>query len=285
MNLDWLQSFAEAAKQKSFSKAANVNNISQPALSKHIQNLENNLNVRLFHRTPTGIRLTEAGEHFYNKIIPVITELTTIRADLQQFCRSNPVAIGSLPSLATYYLPLRMKDFRFMDRSSSLIPQNTSSELLQSLQEERLDAVFIETEYIDESLWSRELFTEPYYALFPTDHKYKLKDTIELEELYKEPLITHQAPCDTRSHIIHQIELAGYKPNIINEVAFGDFIYGAVAAGTGITIVPELLAKNIKHLNLIALPITDFGRTRTISLVSKNKRLGSTLHQYIKRVN
>ncbi len=82
MNLDWLQSFAEAAKQKSFSKAANVNNISQPALSKHIQNLENNLDVRLFHRTPTGITLTEAGQYFYNRIIPVITELTTIRTDL-----------------------------------------------------------------------------------------------------------------------------------------------------------------------------------------------------------
>lgn len=286
MNLDWLQSFAEAAKQKSFSKAANVNNISQPALSKHIQNLENNLDVRLFHRTPTGITLTEAGQYFYNRIIPVITELTTIRTDLQQFCRSNPIAIGSLPSLATYYLPLRMKDFQFMNRPVSLMLQNTSSELLQSLQEERLDAVFVETEYTDDgSLWSYELFTEPYYALFPIDHKYKSKDSVELGELYKEPLITHQAPCDTRNHIVYQMELEGYKPNIISEVAFGDFIYGAVAAGMGITIVPELLAKNIRHLNLFALPIVNFGRIRTISLVSKNKRLGSMLYQYIKRVD
>lgn len=282
MNLDWLQSFSEAAKQKSFSKAANVNNISQPALSKHIQNLENNLDVRLFHRTPTGITLTEAGEHFYNRIIPVIAELTTIRTDLQAFDRCKPIAIGSLPSIATYYLPLRIQNFEFMDRPVSLMLQNTSGELLQSIQEERLDAVFIETDYIDESMWSCELFTEPYYALFPLNHKYKSKDTVELSELCEEPLITHQSPCDTRNHIVYQMELAGYKPNIISEVAFGDFIYGAVAAGMGITIVPELLAKNIHHLNLFALPIVNFGRKRTISLVSQNKILGSMLHQYIK---
>lgn len=285
MNLDWLQSFTEAAKQKSFSKAANVKNLSQPALSKHIQNLENNLDVRLFHRTATGITLTEAGEYFYSRIMPVIAEVTTIREELQRFCRSNPIAIGSLPSLATYYLPLRMKGFLFMDRPVSLLLQNTSSELLQSLQEERLDAAFIETEYTDKSLWSCELFTESYYALLPLDHKYKSKDTVQLIELCEEPLITHQAPCDTRSHIVSQMELIGYKPNIVSEVAFGDFIYGAVAAGMGITIVPELLAKNINHLDLLVLPIVNFGRKRTISLVSQDKRLGSMLYQYIKRVD
>src|SRR5699024_5653823 len=166
------------------------------------------LDVRLFHRTPTGITLTEAGEHFYNRIIPIITELTTIRTELQHFCKSKPLVIGSLPSLATYYLPLRMKDFHFMDRPVSIMLQNTSSELLQSLHEGRLDAVFVETEYIDnKSLWSYDLFTEPYYALVSADHKYKCKDTVHLIELCEQPLITHQSPCDTRSHIISQMKL------------------------------------------------------------------------------
>lgn len=283
INLEWLQSFTKAVKHKSFSKAASATNISQPALSKHIQNLENDLGVRLFYRTPTGITLTEAGEHFYQRIIPVMTEITAIRTDLQQFCQSKPIAIGCLPSLATYYLPLRMKDFQFMDKPISLMLQNTSSELLGSLHNGRLDAIFIENEYNDdELLWSYELFTEPYYALFPNDHKYKSRDSIGLTELYKEPLIIHQAPCDTRNHIIQQMESAGYKPNIISEVAFGDFVYGAVAAGMGTTIVPELLAKNINHLNLLALPISDFGKKRTISLISKNKKLGSLLYQHLK---
>jgi DNA-binding transcriptional LysR family regulator len=66
-----------------------------------------------------------------------------------------------------------------------------------------------------------------------------------ITELCDEPLILHQAPCDTRKHIIEQMEMLGHKPNIISEVAFGDFILGAVAAGMGITILPELMSKNI----------------------------------------
>lgn len=284
LNLDWLRSFTEAAKYKSFSKAANENNISQPALSKHIQNLENDLNVKLFHRTTTGIALTDAGQYFYNKITPIMTELTLIRTDLQDFCREKPIAIGSLPSIATYYLPLKIKEFKFLDRPVSLLLQNTSYELLQSLKEERLDAIFIETEYTDESLWSHELFTEPYYALFSLNHKYQSKNTIRLTDICEEPFITHQAPCDTRSHIMHQMELIGCQPNIVSEVAFGDFIYGSVAAGIGITIVPELLAKNTKHLNLFSLPIVDFGRKRTISLVSRDEKLGAKLYEYFNRM-
>lgn len=282
MNTEWLQSFAEAAKQKSFSKAAKANNLSQPALSKHIRNLENNLDIMLFHRTSAGIELTDAGECFYTRITPVIAELTAIRQELQQFRLINPIAVGGLPSLATYYLPSKFKELRLLlDRPLTLMIQNTSSELLQSLQEGRLDAVFVEALNTGESLWSCELFTEPYYAVFPLDHRFKSKKAVGLAELCEEPLIAHQAPCDTRKHIIEQMESLGYKPNIICEVAFGDFIFGAVTAGMGITIVPELMAKNIGHLELFALPIDNFGRKRTVSLVTRSKKLGSKLYQLI----
>ncbi|SDX32231.1 DNA-binding transcriptional regulator, LysR family [Marininema mesophilum] len=273
MNIEWLKSFAEAAKQKSFSKAAKENNLSQPALSKHIRNLENNLDIVLFHRSSAGIQLTEAGQRFYTRITPVIAELNTIRQDLKQF-RNNPIAIGSLPSLATYYLPSK---FKKLNRPMTLMIQNTSGELLQSLQEERLDAVFVDTLHTGESLSRYELFTEPYYAVFPLDHRFKSKETVELAELCEEPLIVHQAPCDVRKHIIEQMELLGHKPNFIYEVAFGDFILGSVMAGMGITIFPEMMAKNISHLELFSLPIVNFGRERTVSLITKDNNIGSKL--------
>lgn len=281
MNIEWLQSFVEAAKQKSFSKAAKVHNLSQPALSKHIRNLEHELDTVLFYRTSAGIELTEAGERFYNRIVPVLTELNAIRQELRQFRRTTPIAVGSLPSVATYYLPPRIKELRLLDRPMTIMIQNTSWELIQSLQEGRLDAVFVDTTYIGESLWSGELFTESYYAVFPLHHRFRSRKAVELAELCEEPLIVHQAPCDTRKHIIEQMEARGHKPNIISEVAFGDFILGAVSAGMGITIIPELMAKHISHLPLFALPILDFGRHRSISLATRNHQLGSQLYEWI----
>lgn len=280
VNLEWLESFSESAKQKSFSKAAKANNISQPALSKHIRNLENELDVILFHRTSSGIELTMAGKYFYSRITPILTELLTLKHDLKQQFNKQPIAIGSLPSLATYYLPSKIKEKQLSDSPLTLMIQNTSEELIESLLEGRLDAVFVNNLYTRKALYNYKLFTEPYYVVFPKEHHFKSKEAVDLNELSEEPLIIHQAPCDTREHAIKQISLLGYKPRIINEVPYGDFIYGSVMAGMGITIVPKLIASNIKHLELSALPISNFGKERTISLVTRDKALGTQLYQF-----
>lgn len=283
MNMEWLNSFAAAAKLKSFSKASKAINLSQPALSKHIRNLENDLGVQLFYRTSSGIELTEAGERFYTRIMPVISDLTAIRQELRQYCRNNPIAIGSLPSLATYFLPSKIKELQALNRPYTLMIQNTSRELIQSLQEGRLDVALVNTFYTDESLWSCELFTESYCAVFPLDNRFRSKKAVELAELCKEPLIVHQAPCDTREHIISQMELLGYKPNIVSEVVFGDFIYGYVMAGMGIAIVPDLVAKNIRHLQLFTLPISNF--RRSISIATKSSKLGMQFSKFLSPVD
>lgn len=104
MNLEWLHSFAEAAKLKSFSKAAQALNLTQPALSKHIRNLEHALEVTLFYRTSGGIELTEAGERFYTRIVPVISDLASIRRELRQY-RRNGSSGARKPSKSGYLLP------------------------------------------------------------------------------------------------------------------------------------------------------------------------------------
>ncbi|PUA38242.1 LysR family transcriptional regulator [Paenibacillus elgii] len=276
MNTEWLHSFAEAAKLKSFSKASKELNLSQPALSKHIRNLEHDLDVTLFYRTSGGIELTEAGERFYTRIVPVISDLASIRRELQQYRQTDHLALGSLPSLATYYLPSRIKALQC---SHTLMIQNTSGDLLQSLKEGRLDSVLVDSLYTDDSVWHCELFTECYYAVFSVDHRFRSKTTVTLSDLCGEPLIVHQAPCDTRSHIHGQMEALGHKPHIVNEVSFGDFIFGYVMAGMGFAIVPELVAKNIGHLNLFALPIADF--KRSISLAAKSGKLGTQLSSFL----
>ncbi|MGE6260057.1 LysR family transcriptional regulator [Heyndrickxia sporothermodurans] len=279
MNIEWLNSFVEAARFKSFSKASKANNLSQPALSKHIRNLEIELDVTLFFRTSTGIELTEAGERFYSRIVPVIAEFTAIRQELRQFCRTHPIAIGSLPSIATYYLPSKVQVLQELNRPHTLMIQNTSGELIDSLQEGRLEVAFVDTLYAEDTLWSSEILTESYYAVFPLNHRFQSKKSVKLAELCEEPLIVHQAPCDSRNHIISQMEFLGQKLNIINEVAFGDFIYGYVMSGMGITIVPEIVAKNISHLQLFSLPIIDF--KRSISLATKSSKLGEQLSKLL----
>ncbi|TVX93635.1 LysR family transcriptional regulator [Paenibacillus agilis] len=281
MNIDWLQSFIEAARQKSLSKAAYALNLSQPAISKHIRNLERHYNLVLFHRTSIGIELTEAGKHFHTRIAPVFAELLDIHQEMREYDKATPIVIGTLPSLATYYLPQRTIHSSIPDQSIRVMIQNTSAELIQSLREKRLDAVFVDSSYVTESLWKRELFNEGYCAVFPMNHHFRSRSSIKLTDLCEESLLVHQAPCDTRNFILAQFEAAGCPPSAMTEVASGDFIFGAVAAGMGITIIPELNARNLGHLQLLALPIVDMDANRSISLVTQETQLGSKLYKWI----
>ncbi|WP_028596534.1 LysR family transcriptional regulator [Paenibacillus assamensis] len=281
MNIDWLHSFTEAARQKSLSKAAYALNLSQPAISKHIRNLEHHYNVVLFHRTSIGIELTEAGEHFHSRITPVFAELVDIHQEMREYDNTAPIAIGTLPSLATYYLPQRMNHLSLPDQSARIMIQNTSAELMQSLREGRLNAVFIDSSYATGSLWRKELFNEGYYAVFPLNHRFRTRNSVMLADLCDDTLLVHQAPCDTRTFILAQFDAAGYTPLALNEVASGDFIFGAVAAGMGITIIPELKARHLAHLQLFALPIEDLDERRSITLVAQNAQLGSKLYHWI----
>src|SRR5699024_255689 len=142
-------------------------------------------------------------------IKPILFELETINEDLQQFQHNKPLVIGSLPSLAKYYLSPKINSSELLNRPLRLMVQDTSEELLQSLQEGRLDAILVDTEYSGKHLRKFKLFSESYYAILPLNHKFKDKKSLRLEELYKEPLIIHQSPCDTREHIFKQIEFLG----------------------------------------------------------------------------
>lgn len=105
------------------------------------------------------------------------------------------------------------------------------------------------------------------------------RTAVAFSDLCKEPLIVHQAPCDTRNHIFLQMEALGHKPNIVNEVSFGDFIFGYVMAGMGFAVVPEIVAGNTGHLNLFARPIANF--KRSVSLAAKSGKLGTQLAGFL----
>jgi LysR family transcriptional activator of glutamate synthase operon len=71
----------------------------------------------------------------------------------------------------------------------------------------------------------------------------------------------------------------GFTPVVAAEIPFGDSIFALVASGAGITVVPQLVAQNVDRLNLVEIPIHDFGDTRFLSLLARSERLGHRLYQ------
>lgn len=139
-----LQTFAEVARQQSVVKAADSLNISQPAVTKTIRELEESLGVDLFERDGRGIRITRHGEVFLRHAVASLTALRqgidSVSTD--QLDNVPPVRVGALPTVSTRIMPKAMNLFlEEQTRSRIKIVTGENAVLLEQLRLGELDLV------------------------------------------------------------------------------------------------------------------------------------------------
>jgi LysR family transcriptional regulator, transcription activator of glutamate synthase operon len=280
MNTEWFYCFLEVARQKSLSKASEKLNLTQPALSKQIRNLEETLGVELFKRSTTGVSLTEEGTLLLERIQPVLSELRAIQKDLINLSQQSKVTIGTLPSLATYYLPKKLNELENGGIHINLKVLSTSSEIMELLQNGTVDIGIIhKPSTIPSSFWLKDLFDEPYFLIVSSNDPLAEREHITIKDLLDQSLIVYPEQCDVRVQVIDEFQKHGMQPRLSLELAFGESILGFVAAGVGVAILPEMLAKNLNHFPVRTVPIVDFDQPRTISVLSRKEVLGKKVHR------
>ncbi|WP_428680382.1 LysR substrate-binding domain-containing protein [Sphingopyxis sp.] len=110
-NLDWLRVFSETAASESFVIAATRLGVTSGAVSQRIKALEAFLRVELFHRYPQGVKLTEAGRRYAQRIAPALEALTAATRDITDTRGVQSVRITALPALAQLWLGPRLEAF------------------------------------------------------------------------------------------------------------------------------------------------------------------------------
>lgn len=271
MNIEYIRSFLETARVKSISKASAKLHLTHQALSKQLRSVEAYFGVSLFHRSNSGVELTEAGQQLLDRILPVYTEFNSIRSELLQKREQLPLSMtfGTLPTLASYYMPDKVIAMESSGIQVQLKVAPTSIELYEQLQAGILDAIVCEClPYSSLPIWKRTLFAEPYAAIVYKEHPLASQSTVSAAQLSEEPLIVHPPECRIRQALSSQLERLGCKPSIKMEVGFHDFILGYVAAGAGITLIPRMAADHLNHVSLTAIPISDEGFERVISVIT-----------------
>lgn len=105
MKIEWLEAFQQTAETKSLTKASEILHISQPALSKQIRNLEDELGTQLLMRSSTGVTLTQTGLILLERSKKIMNDLNEMRKEitLSQDVGKDDLIIGSWPSIATIF--------------------------------------------------------------------------------------------------------------------------------------------------------------------------------------
>ncbi|NYF30719.1 LysR substrate-binding domain-containing protein [Sphingopyxis sp. JAI108] len=119
-NLDWLRVFAETASTESFAMAATRLNVTPGAVSQRIKALEAFLRIDLFQRYPQGVRLTEAGKRYAQRVSPALDQLVTATREITSAGSAKSVRVTILPSLAQLWLGPRMEEFHALETNTTV---------------------------------------------------------------------------------------------------------------------------------------------------------------------
>ena len=261
MELRHLRYFVAVAEEKNFTRASEKLFIAQPPLSRQIQQLEEELGVTLFVRNSRPLKLTGAGNFFYEHAKQVLTRTGELKAMTQRVGNINRILnVGFVASTLYGKLPKIIRKYRAKFNSIELnMFEMTTMEQLKALKDGKIDIGFGRVRHEDVNIRRIVLREEKLMAAVPYEHPLaKTLKPINLKDLADESLIVF--PKNPRPSYADQV-LNGFKerdvhPKKIIEVRELQIAIGLVAAGEGVSIVP-LSLQGMKRDDVVYLELNE----------------------------
>lgn len=280
MRIEWLEAFQTTAETKSLTRASEILNMTQPALSKQIRNLENDIGANLFNRSSTGVTLTKAGERLLAASKEIIKEINAVKKAIAVDQGLMGITIGAWPSIATSYLPKKLACTQRSDYNLKI--SHSYVDLLAGLNEGSLDVALFDEKGIQHPYYSTFVFSEGFMLFVNKQHpEFGNKDSVTFDEIKDEEFVMLLETCDARTIIQHAFAERNATLNISSEIEFGHSILGFIEANIGISILPEIFVNGLSP-NIKAIPITDFDIQRKVSLIARNEQVGKKVLAMLK---
>lgn len=246
LDLNRLNVFIHVAATQSCSEAAKRLHLSQPTVSKHIQNLEAELNVKLFEREGAQMRITNAGMTLLSWARKMVREGTEVQAMMQSMQDSvvGQLRIACTTTAGKYLLPHLAARFRKKYPGVQIFIQPcVRADMTSRLLSEDADLGVVSSEVRENDLECQFFFTDYISFIVPEKHPFSKRDSIEPSELLDLPLILREPSSGTR-HVL-QSELAKHdisfdEINILMEVGNAEASVFAVAGNLGVTFVSRM---------------------------------------------
>lgn len=253
MELRHLRYFIAVAEEGHVTRASERLGMQQPPLSQQIRALERELDVQLFRRKPRGVELTDAGRAFLERAYAILEEVDRAFATTRRTARGEQgrVVVGFTSSAPFHpFVPRVIRAYRELSPLVSLVLEESgSSELVQGLHNETIDAAFIRSPVADVvDLVVRPLLEEDMVVALPAGHPMAgpAADTpLPLAALKNETFILYKRPGGPGLYdtIITACRNAGFSPSVGQEAPRIISTLNLVAAGLGVSIVPASLQR------------------------------------------
>lgn len=278
-----LQVFYTVAKQLSFTKAAEMLYMTQPAVTFQVKQLEEHFNTRLFERSHGRISLTPAGElvmGYADRILSLSSEMDARVGEMTGQV-TGPLMIGASTTIAEYQLPKILGEFkgRFPQVQARLTVANSET-IEGKVADHTLDVGLIESPSHNPNLSNHVCCDDELVMICAPSHPLAANHTATPKQLAEQPYVSREQGSGTREVIDTYFRNNGINPDDLHiemELGSREAIKGAVEAGLGIAILSaSTIIKEIKLGDLVAVRL-DPPLFRQLSMVYAPEKFRSKL--------
>lgn len=287
MELRQLRYFVAVAEDSNFSRAATRLYISQPALSRQIKNLEDELGSTLFLRQADGLKLTEAGYFFLEQAKEILKQSQTTIEILQSRYKQveQPLRIGYIPSTLKSILGDALNRFGPVYPQIPLrLKEMCPTEQVKALREGTIDIAFIGNapSELEAEFEVQCVKCVPVNAVLQETHQFADRASIQLNELSKDKFVgVSEETFPKRNEYIRDVcRRAGFTPDIsISADTLGSML-ALVAAGQGVALIPSEAA-SLPHTQVVFVPLSPPCFARSTAMWRKEP-LNPSLKHFLK---
>ncbi len=287
MNLRDLRYLVALAETRHFRRAAERCFVTQPTLSTQIKKLEEQLGVLLVERQSGGVSVTRVGEQVVARARRVLEEADGIVAFTRQHRdpMTGSIQIGLIPTVAPYLLPHIVEPLHeAFPKLELLLVEAQTERLLARLSNGELDAGILALPLADERLASRSLYEEAFFVALPRGHPLAQKKLLRMSDLASESMLLLEDGHCLRDQALEVCALAGVNERTDFRATSLETLRQMVAAGVGITLLPELAAPRPVAGQQSSLEIRAFAPPAPSRRIGIAWRSTSARHETVQRI-
>jgi len=236
-----LEQFVAVARAKNVTRAAEELHLSQSALSRAIQKLEEQLGQPLFERKPREVVLTDFGELLLESAKEILKLVEDRFSYLSEAGQQGRIRLGAIPTIAPYFLPRLLREFSTEHPNISvLVQEDTTDSLIKRCSHGELDLAILAEPVIAKYLETESLFDEELLLVVPDGHPLASRDEITPESVDAYPFVLlNEAHCLSDS-IASFCRQQSISPVTVERITQLTTVQELVALGHGVSLIPAM---------------------------------------------
>ncbi|MEW4453947.1 LysR family transcriptional regulator [Bremerella sp. JC817] len=244
MEIEQLHQFLKVAEFGNFTRASEVLAISQPALSRSIARLEDELGQPLFERQTRKVTLTDAGQLLLSRAHRIVALVEDTKAEISDDGESGRIRLGAIPTIAPFYLPEMLSQFaESFPKAQLTVQEDTTDNLLRRCQQGEIDLAILALPISAKHLEIESLFEEELLLVLPVDHPLVEKKQIKLTDVEPYPFVLLDEAHCLSDNIVTFCRHRSFNPISVERTSQLATVQELVSLKHGVSMIPAMAKK------------------------------------------